>query len=65
MWTSMHHDEDTSTISIGNVYAKLAERLDSNPEGRCFPSQICVNLLKEGKSAYMKVCNSFCNFMAT
>ena len=57
----MHNDRDSSSIFIGNVYAKLAEKLDNNFDSRCVTFQKCVDLVKGGNSAYLKVhIISFC-----
>ena len=52
-------NKDAASTAIENVYTKLSEKLDKNPESRCTYSQKCVDAVKEGNSAYIRVCYKF------
>ena len=48
-------NKDAASTAIENVYTKLSEKLDKNPESRCTDSQKCVDAVKEGNSVYIRV----------
>ena len=55
---SVAMQNSTTPTNISKLYQSLGKKVKDNAQSRCFTEQRCIDLVKEGKSVYVKVCSN-------